>query len=98
MISHLFLGFSKGYRKLHKKYGYCLMCNKYSECEITVLESTLKMFTKTIRDNPEAYLFDWAECDHRVGIFNKEDVKRYKEEQVLTENYAIPYKQAYKIS
>jgi hypothetical protein len=52
---------------------------------------------KCTRDNPEAYLFDWAECDHRVGIFDKEDVRRYKENQVLTEYYAIPSRQEMKI-
>jgi hypothetical protein len=98
VIGHIILGYSKGYRKLHKKFGYCLTCNKYSECEITVLERTLKVFFKTLRDYPEAYLFDWAECDHRVGIFDQEDVKRYKEDDVLTERYSIPSRKVMKIS
>jgi hypothetical protein len=90
MIGHIIFGYAKGYRKLHRKYGYCLTCNKYSECEISVLEKTLRLFFRTIRDYPEAYLFDWAECDHRVGIFKPEDIQRYKAEQVETNFFAIP--------
>jgi hypothetical protein len=97
-MGHFIFHYSKGYRSLHKKHWHCLICNKYSECEITVLENAFQVFFKTIKDYPEAYLFDWAECDHRVGIFDKEDVKRYKEEQVLTDNFSIPNRRDMKIS
>ena len=89
-MAHYILHYSQGYRSLHRTYANCLVCNRYSECEISVLERGWNFFFKRLSETPEAYYFDWATCDHRVALLRKSDVDRYKEQQVLTEAFRIP--------
>jgi len=39
----------------------------------------------------EQFIFDWAKCNHRAVLFDKQDVLRYKQEQVETGILSVPY-------
>ena len=78
-------------KKLNKLFGNCLACNEYSECEITERKRTMHLFFVAIHYYENTYRFNWRKCNHCIELVRKEDIKRYKEEQVDTKSYLIPY-------
>lgn len=39
----------------------------------------------------EQFWFTWAACHHRAILYNKQDVDRYRQEQVETGVLSVPY-------
>ncbi|MEW6222932.1 MAG: hypothetical protein ACOYZ8_16765 [Chloroflexota bacterium] len=97
MIGAHAAGIISSYKSLNKTPAKCLVCGEYSECQITKYEKALHLFFVEVRILDEQFLFDWEKCKHRAILFDKQDVSRYKQEQVETGIMLVPYYQGMKL-
>jgi hypothetical protein len=84
-------GIHHSYTKINKTLAKCLVCGEYSECQILKYEEAFHIFFIKIKVLDEQFWFDWVKCNHRVILFDEEDVARYNKEQVETGILSIPY-------
>ena len=79
------------YKVLNITQGRCLICNETSECEITIYKKSYHILYIPIKRIAEEFIFDWDKCSHRTILHEKQDVERYKEEQMNTGILNVPY-------
>jgi hypothetical protein len=91
MIGAHITGIDHSYKKIHKTQAKCLVCGEYSECHILKYQKSTHIFLIKIKVLDEQFLFDWPKCNHRAILFDKENVARYKVEQVETGILSVPY-------
>ena len=60
-------------------------------------EKRTHVFYIKIKVLDEQFWFDWKKCNHRAVLFDKQDVFRYKQEQVETGILSVPYYQNMKL-
>lgn len=84
-------GGDHSYKKINKTPAKCLACGEYSECQITHYIESVYIFFIRIKVLDEQFWFDWEQCNHRVVLYDKQDVERYKQEQVAAGSWAVPY-------
>jgi hypothetical protein len=84
-------GILHDYKVLNRTQGRCLICNEISECEITIYKKSYHILYIPIKRIEEQFLFDWEKCGHRTILHEKQDVDRYKEEQMNTGILNVPY-------
>jgi hypothetical protein len=77
-------------KKLNKLYGHCIACHEYSECDITERKRVLQILFIPIFQLEITYIFNWKKCNHCLELVRKQDIKRYKEEQVDPKSFLIP--------
>ena len=97
MIGAHATGIAHSYKKLNKTQSKCLVCGEYSECQITRYVKARHIFYIKTKVLDEQFLFDWGKCNHRAVLFDKQDVARYKLEQVETGILSVPYYQNMKL-
>ena len=90
-------GIDHSYKKLKKTEANCLACGKYSECQIMRYTKARHIFYIKTKILDEKFIFDWAQCNHRVILYDPQDVHRYKMEQVETGILSVPYYQNMKL-
>jgi len=90
-------GIDHSYKKIKKTPAKCLVCGEYSECQIIDYIEATHIFYIKIRVLDEQFWFDWEKCNHRAMLYDKQDVSRYKQEQVETGNLLVPYYQNMKL-
>jgi hypothetical protein len=97
MIGAHAYGIDHSYKKINKTLAKCLVCGEYSECQILKYEKARHAFFIKIKILDEQFIFDWAKCNHRAVLFDKQDVSRYKQEQIETGVLSVPYYQNMKL-
>ena len=97
MIGAHAYGIDHSYKKINKTQAKCLVCGEYSECQILKYERRTHIFYIKIKVLDEQFWFDWKKCNHRAVLFDKQDVFRYKQEQVETGILSVPYYQNMKL-
>ena len=97
MIGAHATGIDHSYKKISKTTAQCLVCGEYSECQITKYVKARHIFYIKTKILDEQFLFDWEKCNHRAVLFDKQDVERYKLEQVETGIISVPYYQNMKL-
>ena len=97
MIGAHATGIEHSYKKIKKMPAQCLVCGEYSECQILKYEKARHIFYFKVKILDEQFIFDWAKCNHRAVLFDKQDVARYKLEQVETGILSVPYYQNMKL-
>jgi hypothetical protein len=93
MIGAHAAGIGHSYKKINKTLAECLFCGEYSECQILKYEKVFQIFYFKTKVLDEQFWFDWEKCHHRAIMFDKEDVARYKKEQIETGILSVPYYQ-----
>ncbi len=91
MIGAHLAGIDHSYKKVNKTLAKCLICGEYSECQILKYEESTHILYIKIKTLAEQFIFDWRQCNHRAVLYDKEDVARYKREQVETGILGVPY-------
>jgi len=97
MIGAHAAGIQTSYDWINKTPAKCLVCGEYSECQIIKYERSIHVFFAKVKVLDEQFLFDWEKCNHRAILFDKQDVSRYKQEQVDTGILSVPYFQNMKL-
>jgi len=97
MIGAHTAGIDHSYKKINKTPAKCLVCGEYSECQILKYEKSTHIFYIKIKVLDEQFWFDWEKCNHRAMLYDKQDVSRYKQEQVETGILSVPYYQNMKL-
>jgi len=97
MIGTHATGIQHSYKKINRTPAKCLVCGEYSECQITKYEKSRHVFFIKTKILDEQFVFDWKQCNHRAVLFDKQDVVRYKQEQVETGILSVPYYQNMKL-
>ncbi len=97
MIGAHAYGIDHSYKRVNKTQAKCLVCGKYSECQILKHEKARHISYVKIKVLGEQFIFDWAKCNHRAVLFDKQDVSRYKQKQVETGILSVPYYQNMKL-
>jgi hypothetical protein len=90
-------GIDHSYKKINKTPAKCLVCGEYSECQIIQYQEASHIFFIKTKILNEQFWFDWAKCNHRAILFEKNDVARYKKEQIETGTMTVPYYQGMKL-
>jgi len=90
-------GIDHSYKKIKKTPARCLVCGEYSECQIIKYEESIHIFFIKVKVLAEQFWFDWEICNHRAVLFDKQDVARYKQEQIETGIMSVPYYQAMRL-
>ncbi len=93
MIGAHAYGIDHSYKKINKTQAKCLVCGEYSEFQILKYEKYRHIFYIKVKTLEEQFWFDWEKCRHRAILFDKQDVARYKQEQVDTGTLLVPYYQ-----
>ena len=97
MIAAHAYGIDHSYKKVNKTQAKCPVCGEYSEVQILRYTKARHIFYIKIKILDERYIFDWAKCNHRAILFDPQDVSRYKQEQVETGIFSVPYYQNMKL-
>ncbi len=97
MIGAHAYGINHSYKTINKTPAKCLVCGEYSECRITKYENYRHVFFIKVKTLEEQFWFDWEKCRHRAILYDKQDVLRYKQEQVETGILLVPYYQDMKL-
>jgi hypothetical protein len=84
-------GIDHSYKKINKIPAKCLVCGEFSECQILKYEEGIHIFFFTVKVLKEAFLFDWAKCNHRAVLYEKADIARYKLDHIETDTRSVPY-------
>jgi hypothetical protein len=84
-------GVRTDYDTLNKTYAQCLFCGAYSECVIMKYSQYFFFLRRKVYFFKEECWFNWYHCRHRATLFEKQDVARYKQEQVETGILSVPY-------
>jgi len=90
-------GINHSYKKINRTPARCLVCGEYSDCQILKYRESIHILFVEIRVLDEQFWFDWEKCNHRAVLFDKQDVARYKQEQVETGVLSVPYYQNMKL-
>jgi len=97
MISVHAYGIDHSYKKINKIQAKCPVCGEFSECQIIKYVKARHIFYIKLKILDEQFIFDWSKCNHRAVLFDKQDVARYKQEQVETGSLSVPYYQNMKL-
>jgi hypothetical protein len=91
MISAHLAGVNHAYKVLNRTPAKCLVCGQFSECRIMKYERSTRILFVKVKALEEQFIFDWEGCNHRAVLFDRQDVSRYKAEQVETGSLLVPY-------
>ena len=97
MIGAHLAGIQHTYKHVNKTSAKCLVCGEYSECQIVKYEVSVHVFFRKIKILDGQFWFDWKKCNHRAVLYDKQDISRYKQEQVETGMLSVPYYQNMKL-
>ena len=84
-------GITHSYKKINKTPAKCLVCGKFSECQILKYEEGIHVFFFSVKILKEVFLFDWAKCNHRAALYDKADIARYQAAHIETGTRSVPY-------
>ena len=85
------VGVRTAYDKLNKTHAKCLICGRYSECDIMHYGYYFFFLRFRSKFSNEQFWFSWYQCQHRAILFDKQDVDRYRQEQMETGILSVPY-------
>ncbi len=90
-MMHLITGYRTAYDTLNKVHAKCLVCGAYSECQIVHYGRYFFFLRFRSKYSNEQFWFTWKECHHRAVLYDKQEVDRYRQEQVETGILSVPY-------
>lgn len=84
-------GINHRYKTINRTSARCLVCGVISECRISKYEEIIDILFIKLKTLDERYIFDWETCRHRAVLCDKQDIARYKKDQVETGVLSVPY-------